>query len=554
MILRAHDAKAGQRWLWAALLLLLWLPGLGDRALTRPDEGRYAEIGREMAQSGDWITPHLNGIPYYEKPPLQYWATAVAVDMLGPTPLAARLWTGLLGLLGLAAAAFFGRRLFGMEAGQRAPWILGSMVYYSALGHINTLDMGVSVWMFVAIGCFLMAQQERPLAWMMGAWAAATLGFLSKGLMALALPGATLVIYTLFTRDTSPWKRLALLPGLALMMLMTVPWFWQAWQVHPPFLSFFFIHEQFDRYTSTIHQRVEPIWYFLPILLAGLWPWTWIAFQALRDVLWRHHGRQFSPSRFLGLYAVFVVLFFSLSDSKLPDYILPAFPALALLTARHLALRPASLPASPAWLLSAGGGLLGLIALLLSFPGLRQQLGLHLDLDADMIDGYRHFARWIGAAAMLSMGAGGYHLIRQRHHLATPLHHLALAALGAAQLLLVGSDALAATQSGHDLARLLGPRFQTASHIYSVDTYDQTLDYYLQRTVVPVAYSDEMAFGLSLEPHHAIPSLEAFRNVWEHDAQALAILPPPLFNRLSRQGFTFHVLFQDAHRVIVARS
>lgn len=545
--------NASSRWGWLALLLLIWSVGLGSRALTRPDEGRYAEIGREMAQSGDWITPHLNGIPYYEKPPLQYWATAASISVLGPTPLAARLWTALMGLLGIVASAFFARRLFGYAAAERTPWILMGTWYYTALAHINTLDMGVAVWMFLAVGGFLLAQQERSRAWMTVAWVAAALGFLSKGLMALALPGAALVLYTLFTRDLGPWKRLYFLPGLPLFIVITVPWFWLAYQVHPEFLWFFFVHEQFDRYTTTIHQRIEPAWYFLPILLGGLWPWTGVALRTLRDALFHQQGQGFSAPRFLAIYAVFIVLFFSLSGSKLPDYILPAFPALALLMGRHLALRPGTLPASPPLLLAAGGLFLMAGAALLLFPYAARGIGFAIDLDSDMVTEYQQFARWIGVSGLLCL-VGALWSRSQRNQSFNAIRILACAALGATQILLVGSNTLATTQSGAPLALLMAPRLQAASHLYSLDTYDQTLDFYLQRTVIPVAYTDEMAFGLSLEPQRAIPTLAAFKPIWDHDNGAVAIVPPALMPQLRQQGFTFRVLYQDTHRVIVARS
>lgn len=540
-------------WGWLALLLLLWSLALGERALTRPDEGRYGEIGREMARSGDWVTPRLNGIPYYEKPPLQYWATALSIDLLGPTAFAARLWTGLLGLLGIGASAFFARRLFGLGAAQRAPWILAGTLYYAALGHINTLDMGVAVWMFLSAGSFLLAQQERPRWWMTWAWIAAALGFLSKGLMALALPGTTLMLYTLFTRDLGPWKRLCLWPGLPIFIAITAPWFWLAYRVHPEFLWFFFVHEQFDRYTTTLHQRVEPAWYFLPILLAGLWPWTLSALRALGDTLLRHPSQHFSAPKFLAIYTLFVVAFFSLSGSKLPDYILPAFPALSLLLARHLALRPGPLTWSAPLLLGLGGAVLSAAAMLLHFPLLAQSLGIHPDLDADMVAEYQHFALWIGAAGVVALAAS-LGCWRLRRHPLRATRTLALTSLAVTQCLLVGSNTLSDTQSGLALATQLAPRWQAASHIYSLGTYDQTLDFYLQRTVIPVDYRDEMAFGMDLEPQHAITTLAAFKPIWQQDQGALAILSPAFLPLLRQQGFELHVLFQDAHRVIVARS
>ena len=384
------------------LFMLLWAAGLSTRSITRPDEGRYAEIAREMAVSGDWVVPHLNGIPYFEKPPLQYWATATAIDLLGPTPLAARLWTALLGLLGIAAVWRFGNRLFGHGVGVRAALVLAGSLYYGALGHVNSLDMGVSVWMTLAV-CAFLAAQVGDRRWMWLAWAAAAAGFLSKGLMALALPGGTLVLYTLWTRDTSPWKRLEILRGLPIFLLLSVPWLVLAAGRHPEFLHFFFIHEHLERFTTTVHQRVEPAWYFLPILLAGLLPWTTLFPASVLRPLRGLRSRTFSPQRFLAIYALFVVVFFSLSGSKLPSYILPAFPAMALLMGRLLMQRE-TLPASLSWLAFGWAIALAGGAFLLAFPS---HLGLSIDIDPDMVAPYQGFSSWILAAG-IAMAAGAW--------------------------------------------------------------------------------------------------------------------------------------------------
>ena len=169
------------------LFILLWGIGLSTRSITRPDEGRYAEISREMSLSHNWVTPRLNAIPYFEKPPLQYWAGAISMQVLGPTPLAARLWSALMGLLGCFLVWRAGNRLLGARAGLYGALVLGSGVYYVILGHINTLDMGVSVWMAAALFAFLRAHVEDR-RWMMVAWGAAAAALLSKGLMALVLP------------------------------------------------------------------------------------------------------------------------------------------------------------------------------------------------------------------------------------------------------------------------------------------------------------------------------------------------------------------------------
>ncbi len=289
-----------------------------------------------MAASGDWVTPRLNGIKYFEKPPLHYWAGAAAFTLFGQHEWTARLWSALTGALGIVLAWYAGQRLFGAAAGLYAAVVLGSSLMYVVVGHLNTLDMGLTLFLFAALCAFLLAQRDEASArenavWMHMAWAAMAGAVLTKGLVGLVIPGATLVLYTLVQRDWRLWQRLHLITGLLLFLVITAPWFVIVSMRNPEFAWFFFVHEHFLRYTTTIHQRVEPWYYFLPLLIAGWLPWT----AVVADAAWRawkpEPGATFQVRRFLLIWCGFVLLFFSVSGSKLPPYILPLFPAAALL-------------------------------------------------------------------------------------------------------------------------------------------------------------------------------------------------------------------------------
>src|SRR5690349_7080622 len=142
-------------WILLAVAIVVGIDNL-DRPLANPDEGRYAEISREMAATGDWVTPRLNGIKYFEKPPMQYWAGAAAMSTFGVTEWTARLWPALTGVLGVALAWFAGHVLFGARAGMFAGVVLASSVMYVATGHLNTLDMGLTFFLFLALCAFLL--------------------------------------------------------------------------------------------------------------------------------------------------------------------------------------------------------------------------------------------------------------------------------------------------------------------------------------------------------------------------------------------------------------
>ena len=215
-------------WWLAIALALLWFSNLEYRKLIKPDEGRYAEIPREMVVSGNWVTPRLNDLKYFEKPPLQYWATATAYEVFGQHQWTSRLWTGLTGFAGILLVWFAGLRLFGREAANYAAVLLSGSLLYVLMGHINTLDMGVTFFITLGIAALLVAQQELEKhrgRWMLLAWAALALAVLSKGLMGIVLPGTALFLYALVQRDFTVFKRMHWLAGLAVFLLITAPWF-----------------------------------------------------------------------------------------------------------------------------------------------------------------------------------------------------------------------------------------------------------------------------------------------------------------------------------------
>src|SRR6202034_620732 len=211
----------------AVFAAVLWLATLSLRPLFNTDEGRYAEIPREMLSGGDWVIPHLNGLAYIEKPPLQYWATALSYGLLGPTAFAARLYSALTALGTVFLVWLAATRLWGADAGRRAVPVLCGMLMFVALGQMLTLDMSLTFYMTLSLAGFLLAQRSAlSRGWMLLAWAAAGCGVLTKGLVAAAIPAAVLILYSVYSRDFSPWRRLYLKWGLPLFLCITVPWHW----------------------------------------------------------------------------------------------------------------------------------------------------------------------------------------------------------------------------------------------------------------------------------------------------------------------------------------
>ena len=198
-------SSASRLWILLAVLAAGWFCNLGYRHLIKPDEGRYAEIPREMVVSGDWLTPHLNGYKYFEKPALQYWLTAAAFAAFGQNEWAARLWPGLSGFLGVLLVFWAGKRLFSPPAGLCGAAVAASCALYVVIGHVLTLDMALTFFMSASVFALAVAQQDsgesERLRWMLVAWAAAALAVMTKGLVGIVLPAGAIAAYVLLHRD-----------------------------------------------------------------------------------------------------------------------------------------------------------------------------------------------------------------------------------------------------------------------------------------------------------------------------------------------------------------
>ena len=539
----------GWVWVWVVLFTLIWFGSLDYRHLVKPDEGRYAEISREMANSGDWITPRLNGIKYFEKPPLQYWMTALAFKLFGINEWTARLWTALCGFLGIVVVGIGGKRLFGERVAGFSMLLLATNVYYVGLGHINCLDMGLTFFLTLSMVAFLIAQ-HAPRAgpaerrWMLVAWSAAAGAVLSKGLVGVVIPSATLLIYSLIQREWSAWRRLHVVPGLAIFLAICAPWFIVVSRHNPEFAYFFFIHEHFLRYATHLHRRDEPWWFFVPLLIIGLLPWTTIALTGIyRAVQAKFPRESFQPQRFLLIWCGFVMLFFSLSGSKLPAYILPVFPALALLLGPYLANAGAK---ALSWN-GATGLILGIIGLVV-LP-----YWLEARKDWPAFDLYRDYSYWLACAlAALAIGAGlSIYFAKSRR---LDLSVIALGSAGFVMMMLglLGHETLAPSNSSYLLAQKIQPLLRPDIPLYSVKMYDQTLPFYLNRTVTLVDYLDEFEYGLAQQPEKSIPTVAEFEAAWRSGHAALAVMQPEQYETFRTQGLPMRFITQDERRVIIA--
>jgi len=533
--------KRSSGWLLWIVLGAMWFATGPVRPLIDPDEGRYAEIPREMAVTGDWVTPRLNGFKYFEKPPLQYWATAAAYSAFGFSEWTARIWTVGLGFLCLPMVFAWTRRLYGDGAGWAAAAALAVSPYYELIAHLNILDSGFSFFLSGAVFAFALglsspegSSSERR--WVLLAWLGAALAVLSKGIVVGVLTGATLVAYTAIERDIRPWRRLHLMLGLPLFLLVTVPWFVVVSARNSSFLEFFFVHEHFARFLTKVHKREEPWWYFLSLLAIGALPWLFTMPSAVRRA-WREHGveKVFKPLKFLLIFSTVTLLFFSVSSSKLAPYILPMMPPLA-------ALIGVSMSSSPTFVRTCArvtGVLMPVLVAGFVIYTMRR---------------YGYFPQsaiqWVIGAVVVGL-YGVWATLKREVPSAGAVWATAASAILGWQCLLSAFTELP-ERSSYKLVMTIKPLIGPQTELFSIGQYRETLSPYLGRTMTVVGFQGELEFGMNEEPSRTLTT-DAFLAHWNASKNAVAFISPSIVEEWRSRGLQGKVIGGDNQTLVVSR-
>ena len=528
---------------------LLWFGTLNYRHLIPSDEGRYAEMAREMLVTGDWVTPRYNGYKYFEKPPLQVWATAVTFQVFGIGDWQARLWSALTGFLTILAIGFTGTRIYNARAGWLAAVVLASSPMWVISGHFNSLDMGLSAFLVAALCSLLFAQTTHNKSssrnWMWICWVFMALATLSKGVIGAAIPAMVLIAYSISTWDWKIWTRLRLLSGLILFLLITAPWFVLVAQRNPEFLEFFFIHEHLQRFTQDAHSRTGPIYYFVPLLLIGILPWA-LQIPGSIAQAWQERRREFSSGWLLVCWSVMIFAFFSVSHSKLPGYIIPIFPALALLIGNrldHLLGHTNSMATS--WKLQTLG------FALLACIGFFFLAEIGKQARPDEIESYAQYTYWVIAALVALLSFSAFAALQSKRNGLQSIVSFAVGFFLCAIIAGTGHETLGRAVSGIDLAYRVKNSIPANVNIYSVRLLDHTMPFYLGRTMVMVEDPDELQFGVNQQPELWLPTLDAFIVRWKDDQTAYAIMVPEQYVALQGLNLPMQEVDRDSRRVIV---
>lgn len=533
---------------WPYMLVSLLLLGLaaifffdlGGRSISSPDEGRYIQIPREMVESGDYVLPRLNGILYFEKPPLFYWMEAAVIKVAGISEFSMRIWPALLGLAGCLMAYGVARRFYGRAAGLVAAGVLATSLLYYLLSRLIVIDMAVSTFMCAALFAFLLSSEEederRAIWWARGGHAAAACAVLSKGLIGMALPGLIGLVWIAMIGRWSFMRRAFCPSGILIFFLIATPWHVLAALRNADFLWFYFVHEHWLRFTTTVHGRYQPVWYFVPITLAGFLPWTGYLWRAVKDALpssWQER-RTRPVELYLLLWPLIILVFFSLSDSKLPTYVLPVFPPIAVLIGRLLgpriaALRTDELPLGRYVFVAA----FGMMALLVAAAYLIPSVG-----DNELIDNHlgavAPFAISIGV--VMAVGVAAVFLFsRSRGISGTFAVIFCSAALAWSLISLVASRA--DPNSIKPLAQTIKEYRHDGEEVVSFGTFFYDLPVYLDEKILILDWTSEFVFGKTQEDTSRIlldPG--SLQQKWNGPDRMFLIMRDRHFRRWEEQG------------------
>jgi 4-amino-4-deoxy-L-arabinose transferase-like glycosyltransferase len=510
--------------LYALLGAILYLPGLGRSALWEPDEGRYAEIAREMVVSRDYVTPRDDFELYFEKPPLVYWANSASIKIFGANEFSVRLPAALFSVGQIVITAVLADTMFGATAGFFAALVLALSPLFFGFARFATLDPALAFFLTAALAAFYVGARHDSFAQpsarrrMLTSAAMLAMGTLAKGPIALLLGGAIAVTWLAVQHRLRQVVQMPLVWCGVIYAAIVLPWFILMEARNPGFLRFFFIHEHLERYVSSSEHGWGP-WFFIPIVIGGMWPWIffvplgWSAMRAddtLPDSAPATSRR--SAASFLGVWFIVVFVFFSIPRSKLGSYILPALPPLAIVAGYGLARLRALEESSRRRLLAiiAIANLLLAAAVFVFFELARAPINPALGFDGLLIG----CVLAAGAIAMYALG-------RAAARVPYAVGALALAMLASVPLAARLREDASSISTYRNLANAVRPYLAGDCTLASYRHYVQSLPFYTNHRETRVEYWGELSEvspPLSGKSPYLIGSEARLRQVWSSGA------------------------------------
>ncbi|SPD73933.1 Dolichyl-phosphate-mannose-protein mannosyltransferase [uncultured Desulfobacterium sp.] len=541
------------------LAVLMYFGFLGEYPLADPDEGRYAEIAREMLESGDFVTPHLNYVKYLEKPPLFYWLVAASIALLGEKELAVRAVPAVAGLLSVLLVISLGRRVLGRRIGLTAGWIYLTSLEPFVLARLPIIDMVFSLCLTATWGAWWLGYTTEAATtarrWYTLAWACLGLATMAKGLAAIVLTVVILLLFLSALRNLDAMGRMAWWPGPVIFAVIVAPWHFLVVQRNPEFWHFYIVVQHFARLSGEEH--LKPFWFFPATLPLGMMFWGAFLFPvmvhairsgldilkspltvsartrenrqnpALSDQL--ADKRQSQAILFLVIWVIAVVGLFSLSKCKLLPYILPSYPALAILTARHFNGKELFGPAT-GWCLAIT--VVCIVGLIISLPyAARYQ---------DTVPFSKIEALVFLNQCLLSAGCGLVILSIFRRR-------LALVSVGLILVLIMptlGKSAglITTHRKVSGLVKAMPDPLPADIKIAEWHTYDQSLSFYTRRRIILVDEVGELAHSDTSKDHTLffLKGEDSLRSL-ASDGPLLVNMSHKYWSRIKKWGILFPV-------------
>ncbi|MDR3478515.1 MAG: glycosyltransferase family 39 protein [Gammaproteobacteria bacterium] len=531
------------------LLGLFYAIWIGSHALVTPDEGRYSEVAREMVVSGDYITPRLNGVAFLDKPVLYYWLQASAIKMFGLAEWSLRFWPALIGILGCLVTYITGRVLFDRRTGILSAIILATSPLYYGGSHYTNLDLEVASLISNSLLCFIAAMHagsSRVKKYLLiAAYIFAGLAALTKGLIGIVFPMMIIGSWIVLLNRWDTILKMRLLMGMVIFFVITVPWYVLVQKANPEFLHFFFVTQQVSRFLTTQDFNSKAaVWFYVPVVLAGLFPWSVFLIQSLVQkikLVWgdrKHHPVEL----YLLLWFFIVLVFFSIPRSKTVGYILPIFPVSALLIGSYL---------NQVW--HDAKKIRALSTAFLIFSGLIGA-GLFMAPAFNLIEIPPVFLPYLRAMGLIILFSGmtGFFVSRQKSM--APLFACSTVTIVLVLLTFVASTPFINDKSVKPIALTLKPNLQPNDEVVTFYKYYQDLPIYLERRITIVAdwhaadiphkdnWLREMWYGMVFQDTKDwLIEEAAFWQRWNSEKRVFVITDDDNYNKLSRKTHVYKI-------------
>ncbi|MEA2237165.1 MAG: hypothetical protein QOC81_1889 [Thermoanaerobaculia bacterium] len=463
------------RW-WLLVVVIALSFHLGGFPLLDPDEGRNAEVGREMAATNDYVMPRLDGLPYLDKPIVYFAAEAAAMEVLGATEVAARLPAFLFTLVSAAFLWWFVRRVIGGDEGVIAATVFLATPLAISFSRTVIFDSALALFITMATAFFYLACEEESRKWSALAWLCIGLGVITKGPVAIALPLLVAIPYAVWRKR---FRALWSWGGLGLFIVAVAPWVWAISRAIPDFLHYVVVTETAQRLATKALKRTGPPWYFIPYIIGGALPWSIVLLGSPKAI-----DRRDRFTIFLLLWITIPFIFFSISQSKRPQYILPLMAPAALLVARIWRDARSGSRAAAIVLLIVGAALV-VAPFVAHMPS---EYG-----DAAKISAIAIGATWIIGGALALVPRRDVALIA----LTIPMIAIPLAANPLMR-------AIGARRSEAGLVEQLRPMITPRTEVVGVDAFTGSMTFYLQRSMVVVTPDAEEFTSNYLIRHYAV--------------------------------------------------